>query len=250
MQDINTKCPIKDETNCCKFLNYSINDIVKKDGKHSYNEENLIQAYGRLATRLEKCENSIKTIEKNVFNNVKKLLNIYYKFNKHINIINGNQTNDCQDLSHIVQSYQNIKSTCRGETKKFCDAVDKFKSDCLSKIKKIKCKHVDYNLKHFFTLDDSTIVEFEEEEEAQAQLKRDIKKVVEDEAEGSMGTEITAYLSNTEHVDGDNNGETSNHNASSPVRTITYTSLGLILPLATLYRVKKYLKNLIILYEY
>ncbi|SCA59716.1 hypothetical protein, conserved [Plasmodium vivax] len=246
MQDINTKCPIKDETNCCKFLNYSINDIVKKDGKHSYNEENLIQAYGRLATRLEKCENSIKTIEKNVFNNVKKLLNIYYKFNKHINIINGNQTNDCQDLSHIVQSYRDNENSCKGVTNKFCVALDDLKKYLLSNISLVNCDKEEHNLKYFLSLDNTKNVKLEEEAEAQG--RKDITNVVENEREEAMGTKITEPLSNTKLVDGDNNGEPGNHNASSPVRTITYTSLGLVLPIVTLYRVKKnYLKNVIIL---
>ncbi|KMZ77235.1 hypothetical protein PVIIG_06059 [Plasmodium vivax India VII] len=65
---------------------------------------------------------------------------------------------------------------------------------------------------------------------------------------GHLDTEVTESLGNKQFGMEDNNGEPSNHNAFNPARTITYTSLGLVLPLVTLYRVKKnYLKNVIIL---
>ncbi|KMZ99001.1 hypothetical protein PVNG_03840 [Plasmodium vivax North Korean] len=241
----------ENETYRCKYLNYSINSVVKNNENQKYKEKTLIEAYSRLATNLSVCKDSIKTIEDSVFYNVKELSDIYYKFKNHIKIINDYETTDCQDLYHIVKSYLNIKSTCRDEKNKFCDAVDKFKIDCLSKIKKIKCKHVEYNLKPFPTWDVNTIVEFEEAEaEAQPQERQDRANVVEDVKEGGVDTEETARSSHIGIPDVDHNGDSLKDNASNPVRTITYTSLGLILPLATLYRVKKYLKNLIILYEY
>ncbi|EDL42763.1 variable surface protein Vir22, putative [Plasmodium vivax] len=53
---------------------------------------------------------------------------------------------------------------------------------------------------------------------------------------GHLDTEVTESLGNKQFGTEDNNGESSNYNASNHVRTITYTSLGLVLPLATLYR--------------
>ncbi|SCA59537.1 VIR protein [Plasmodium vivax] len=53
---------------------------------------------------------------------------------------------------------------------------------------------------------------------------------------GHLDTEVTEYLGNKQFGMEDNNGEPSNHNAFNPARTITYTSLGLVLPLVTLYR--------------
>ncbi|KMZ76591.1 hypothetical protein PVIIG_05974 [Plasmodium vivax India VII] len=69
--------------------------------------------------------------------------------------------------------------------------------------------------------------------------------------ERSLNAEGTEKLSNRQFGIEDNNGEPPKDNASNPVRTITYTSLGLVLPLVTLYRVKNnYLKNVIIMCEY
>ncbi|SCO65531.1 Plasmodium vivax Vir protein, putative [Plasmodium vivax] len=232
IKDNYTKCPMKDERDCCKYLNYSINDVLKNNRSHHYNEETFIKAYNILVEELSKCINSIKVIDNNVFNNVKKLSNIYYKFNNHIKIINENQTTDCQHLSHIVQSYLNIKNTCKGDTNNFCDAVDKFKKDYLSKISHVKCKNAVYDLDSFLLLDHTKPLSFEEE----AEEGQDKTKVVEGVGEGGIGTEEAARLRPVELLDVDKNGDPSNHNASNPVRTITYTSLGLVLPLATLYR--------------
>ncbi|CAI7724280.1 PIR protein [Plasmodium vivax] len=234
IQDNYTKCPIEDETNCCKYLNYSINDIVKTDGKHSYNEENLIQAYARLAKRLEKCENSIKSLNKIVLKNVKKLSNSYYKFNKYINAIKGYQNTDCKDVYDSVKFYLNNENSCKGVTNKFCVALDDLKQYLLSNISLVKCNKEEYNLKSFLSLDDGKHVKLKEEEEADGENLR--TEAVKDVIKEGMGTDNAETLSPIELPDVDYNRETSDHNASNPVRTITYTSLGLVLPLATLYR--------------
>ncbi|KMZ76568.1 hypothetical protein PVIIG_06206 [Plasmodium vivax India VII] len=247
IKGIYTEYPIENETYRCKYLNYSINSVIKNNGNLNFTEEQLIEAYVRLATELNVCKDSIKIIEDSVFKNIEELSNIYYKFNKQINMNNRNQTTDCPDFPHSVQSYQNIKSTCRVETKKFCDAVDKFKDHYLSKISQVKCKNVVYELESFLLLDHTKPLSFEEKAEG----KTDRTEVLEDVIREGMGTENAEILNPVEPLDVDNNRGPPKDNASNPVRTITYTSLGLVLPLATLYRVKNnYLKNVIILYEY
>ncbi|SCA60498.1 VIR protein [Plasmodium vivax] len=229
IQDIYTTCPVEDKTDRCKYLNYYINYIVKNNSNKNYSVEELIKAYGRLANKLNMCNDSIKVIEESVFKNIEELSNIYYEFNKYINTINTYQTNDCPDLPQSVQLYLNKENTCEGDKNIFCAAVDKFKNYYLSKIKQAKCKNVKYNLESFLSLDNTEIVN-NEEEGRQARAK------VVEHVTGDRGTEVTATSIHSELDVGDNHDEPSNHNASNPVRTITYTSLGLVLPLATLYR--------------
>ncbi|SCA60310.1 Plasmodium vivax Vir protein, putative [Plasmodium vivax] len=234
INDFYTKWPIENEIDHCKYLNYSINDIVKNDGNHNYNEENLIKAYDTLATRLSECKYRIKPLKKSVLKNVKELSNIYYKFNKYINAIKENPNTDCKDVYDSVKYYRDNENSCKGVTNKFCVALDDLKKYLLSNISLVNCDKEEHNLKYFLSLDNTKNVKLEEEAEAQG--RKDITNVVENEREEAMGTKITEPLSNTKLVDGDNNGEPGNHNASSPVRTITYTSLGLVLPIVTLYR--------------
>ncbi|CAI7723954.1 PIR protein [Plasmodium vivax] len=236
LKDIYTISPINDETVRCKYLNYSINDVLKNNRKNYYNEEKFVKAYNILVEKLIKCNNSINSIEDSVFKKVQDLSNIYYKFNKYIKAINTYQTTDCEDVYNTVELFLSNLYRCRGYTNKFCIAVDNIKNNYLSNISQVNCENVKSKLKSFLTVDDTKTVKLKEESEAQPQAKQDINIVVEDERKGDMGTDVTALLSTTELVDGDNPDEPSNHNASNPVRIITYTSLGFILPLATLYR--------------
>ncbi|SCA83804.1 Plasmodium vivax Vir protein, putative [Plasmodium vivax] len=179
------------KTDRCKYLNYAINDLVKNDGAHNYKEENLIQAYNKLATQLSECNNNIKSIEKSVFNKVKELSNIYYEFDKYLKAIKANQTIDCQGLSNIVQLYLNNQNSCKSENKKFCVAVDKFKNDYLSEISQVNCEKKDSKLKSFLSLGDTVTVTFEGEEEGREEL---------DEKSG-RDRSATEYLQVRPHVE-------------------------------------------------
>ncbi|KMZ89643.1 hypothetical protein PVMG_05928 [Plasmodium vivax Mauritania I] len=209
IQDIYTTCPVEDKTDRCKYLNYYINYIVKNNSNKNYSVEELIKAYGRLANKLNMCNDSIKVIEESVFKNIEELSNIYYEFNKYINTINTYQTNDCPDLPQSVQLYLNKENTCEGDKNIFCAAVDKFKNYYLSKIKQAKCKNVKYNLESFLSLDNTEIVN-NEEEGRQARAK------VVEHVTGDRGTEVTATSIHSELDVGDNHDEPSNHNASNP----------------------------------
>ncbi|SCA83587.1 VIR protein [Plasmodium vivax] len=163
LEDSYTKLSIKDEIDRCKYLNYSINDIVKNDVNHNYNKENFIQAYDKLATRLSECKNKIKSIENSVFDNVKLLANIYYNFNKYINAINTKQATNCEDVYRSVQLYMNNAGRCTGVNNNFCVAVDNFKNYYQSKISQVNCVKKKSKLKSFLSLDDTEAVTVDEE---------------------------------------------------------------------------------------
>ncbi|SCA60349.1 Plasmodium vivax Vir protein, putative [Plasmodium vivax] len=168
LEDFYTKWSIKDEIVRCKYLNYSINDVLRNNRNHNYNEGNFIKAYTILVKKFSKCDNSVKVIEESVFKKVKELTNIYYEFNKYIKAISTYPNTECKDVSHTVELYLNILNRCKGETDKFCIAVNNSKKNYLSKISQIKCDNVEYKLKPFLTLDDINNVKFEEEEEEEA----------------------------------------------------------------------------------
>ncbi|CAG9482890.1 unnamed protein product [Plasmodium vivax] len=175
INDFYSKWPIEYETDRCKYLNYSINDVVKNYGNHNYNEEHLIQAYNRLATELSECKNSIKSIEKSVFMNVKELSNIYYRFNKYINAVKANQDTDCEDVYDSVKLYLSNENSCKGLKNKFCDAVDNFKNYYHQNISLVKCKNAEYILKPFLSLDHAETRNFGEEAE-EAAVEGDVRR--------------------------------------------------------------------------
>ncbi|KMZ94977.1 hypothetical protein PVMG_05646 [Plasmodium vivax Mauritania I] len=181
-----SKCPIKNKTNCCKYLNYAINYEVKINRNSNYSEKQLIDSYNQLATALSEC-NNIKSIEKSVFNKVKELSNIYYEFDKYLKAIKANQTIDCQGLSNIVQLYLNNQNSCMSENKNFCVTVDKFKNDYLSEISKIQCKKVVYTLESFLSLDHTKPLSFEEEAQESEDRAEDVVEVV----RGQVMSDIT-----------------------------------------------------------
>ncbi|VUZ99648.1 PIR protein, partial [Plasmodium vivax] len=185
-----SKLSIEKESDRCKYLNYSINDIVKNDENQKYNKEKFVQAYSGLAKRLNKCESDIKVIEVSVLEKVKELSNIYYEFDKYLKVINKNETTDCQGLPNIVQLYLNDENRCKGAMDKFCNAVEKFKNYYHLKISEAKCKNAVYTLESPLSLDHNKHLSFEE-----GQKREDRAEELE---EGSRGQVMSDFTPNQE----------------------------------------------------
>ncbi|SBT72739.1 Plasmodium vivax Vir protein, putative [Plasmodium ovale] len=118
----------------CKYLNYKINEEVKKLKKSSYNTEqfyiNLILKYKEHGYDMNTiCPGIVDYLSEDVFAKVKDLSNMYYKINKLRKITGASSAEDCNGVKDSLTLYTSYKNGCANRsTDSFCRALEGFKS--------------------------------------------------------------------------------------------------------------------------
>ncbi|SBT83445.1 PIR protein [Plasmodium ovale] len=150
IKDLDNKSNELDEPELCLYMNYCINNVVRKQKNDMYNEINLINAYKELVTQVNKCTNSIEYIDNDVYEKLGDLYKMYINFNQYMN--KDSLHNKCDDIQkHVKSLYMEYQMICHeNKNKEFCNALEEFKSDYNINIKRIgECEHVDIMLPSF-----------------------------------------------------------------------------------------------------
>ncbi|KMZ95500.1 hypothetical protein PVMG_05807 [Plasmodium vivax Mauritania I] len=131
LQDNNN---IGDKNITCKHLNYLINSEVRKFN-YSLNETQelymkIIEEYETQGYPLKTvCNGFIEHLEKDIFEKIQKLYNLYYEFHKFKNL--NTSPRECKKFSEYVQLYVGYMKDCEDKSQEaFCEALKKFSLYC------------------------------------------------------------------------------------------------------------------------
>ncbi|SCA59890.1 Plasmodium vivax Vir protein, putative [Plasmodium vivax] len=156
----------------CNFLNYKINDEVKKLKNVSYNNvdfyNKLINGYKKYVHNLNIiCKKNIGYLDEDIFRKIEDLYKIYTRFNRFVLPSSSSDVSNCQDITDPVDIYNKHKGTCENDINKdFCVALDNFKNDYQTIIGKIitKCKDAEEYLQSYVKLSENTVLLLQEDE--------------------------------------------------------------------------------------
>ncbi|KMZ96447.1 hypothetical protein PVNG_05432 [Plasmodium vivax North Korean] len=118
----------------CKYLNYLINSQVRKFNYPPYETKEfyvkIIQEYEKKKYPLNTiCKGVIEHLDNNIFEKIQKLYNLYYRFNKFINM--SSSSRECKILDEYVQLYRVYMEGCGEESESlFCKALKNFSHYC------------------------------------------------------------------------------------------------------------------------
>ncbi|SCA60274.1 Plasmodium vivax Vir protein, putative [Plasmodium vivax] len=116
----------------CKYLNYRINEELLK---HK-NDQTLEEIYTKLndAYKDQKynlntiCMGIMKPINKDIFEDVKRVFDIYNKFNKILRGHSKSNIPNCNYIDEAIDLYMKYESTCTEQSNtKFCKALEDFR---------------------------------------------------------------------------------------------------------------------------
>ncbi|SBT55881.1 PIR Superfamily Protein [Plasmodium ovale wallikeri] len=150
IKDLDNKCHELKESDRCVYMNYCINDVVRKQKNDMYNEIKLINAYKQLVTQVNKCTNTIEYIDNDDYEKLSDLYKMYYNFNEYVN--KDNSYSKCDDLKKYVKPlYMKYQTICNENTNNdFCNTLEEFKHDYnINRTRLDECEHVDIMLPSF-----------------------------------------------------------------------------------------------------
>ncbi|KMZ83463.1 hypothetical protein PVBG_05580 [Plasmodium vivax Brazil I] len=262
--------------NCCQYINYFLNQRIQKDYNSNQSIFDIYKTYMNLENNSiikNLCLTEINYMDLDKYNKIDKLYEAYYICNFYIS---KRPELSCNRAKSCLRAYNNIMTvyTKRNDAK-FCKTLKDFK-DFLEANEPTSTDECDsifsasllYPRECNQLLDEAKKLDsFIDQEHEKLEIKVELHRMVtgeasEEQTQGRSGVEApgvgvpgyrtgmeaSATLNHAQLVVGDKNEDPPNDNTHIPAKTIIYTSLGSVLPLATLYRVKtNYLKNLIIL---
>ncbi|SCA59752.1 Plasmodium vivax Vir protein, putative [Plasmodium vivax] len=121
---------LADKNGACKYLNYIINKEIREFNNSDYetNEfyDNLINKFDEKNLNLRTdCTESIKLLDKNVFENMGKLYTLYSSFHKYIYM--DEESKDCNEIEKCVPLFKEYTQGCNGDRNDdFCNALLNF----------------------------------------------------------------------------------------------------------------------------
>ncbi|CAI7721770.1 PIR protein [Plasmodium vivax] len=247
--------------NCCQYINYLLNKRVRTDYKSKHTIFDIYNNYmnhenNSMIKNL--CLTEINYMNQEKYNKIHELYNAYkmckfYVSNKHDGM-------SCNRAKLCANEYNNImtKYTKRDDTK-FCKILKDLK-DYLEQNEPIStgdCKWKFSDLLSYPSECNELLQKPEKPDVYMVQtngrlvVQREVKGATpQEQREGTpgvgvpgvgvpgygTGVEGSSTLKDTQSYAEDINSKTPNDNTTIPVGTITYTSLGLVLPLVTLYK--------------
>ncbi|CAI7724063.1 Plasmodium vivax Vir protein, putative [Plasmodium vivax] len=157
----------------CNFLNYKINDEVRKLKNVSYNNvdfyNKLINGYKEYVHDLNIiCKKNIGFLNDDILKKIEDIYNIYTRFNRFVLPSSSSDVSNCQDITDSVDIYNKHKGTCEDDVNQvFCAALDIFKNDYQRYIGKITttCTQAAESLQSYVKLSEDTVLQLQEEEE-------------------------------------------------------------------------------------
>ncbi|SBT73302.1 PIR protein [Plasmodium ovale] len=159
----------------CKYINYKINDEIRKLENTPYEHSDLyskwIAVYRSSSQDIYTiCKENVQHLDGVIFKKVQDLYNMYHKYNKYISTSVSSNTIECTEFEECVNSYNNYESICiNGSDKNFCNALDSFRIYYQSYSGRVvsKCIGTDVLLKSFqmSTEDGQSSIDGEELEE-------------------------------------------------------------------------------------
>ncbi|KNA02243.1 hypothetical protein PVNG_04474 [Plasmodium vivax North Korean] len=275
LMKFNSKDDCKNK-NCCQYINYFLNQRIQKDYNSNQSIFEIYKTYMNLENNSiikNLCLTEINYMDLDKYNKIDKLYEAYYNCNFYIS---KKPKLSCNRAKSCLRAYNDIMTvyTKRNDAK-FCKTLKDFK-DFLEANEPTSTDECDsifsasllYPRECNQLLDEAKKLDsFMDQEHEKLEIKVELHRMVtgeasEEQTQGRSGVEApgvgvpgyrtgmeaSATLNHAQLVVGDKNEDPPNDNTHIPAKTIIYTSLGSVLPLATLYRVKtNYLKNLIIL---
>ncbi|SBT84400.1 PIR protein [Plasmodium ovale] len=154
---------LKDETTTvdtpkkCKYINYRINDEVKKLENTPYGHSELyskwIAEYRSNPEDMSTiCGENMEHLNDIMFKKVQDLYNMYHKYNKYITTSGSSNTTECTEFTACVNLYYSYQSICTmGDSQDFCNALESFRHYYQSYIASVldKCIGTHISLKSF-----------------------------------------------------------------------------------------------------
>ncbi|SCA83570.1 Plasmodium vivax Vir protein, putative [Plasmodium vivax] len=125
---------IGDKNITCKHLNYLINSQIRKFNHPPYETQEfymkIIEEYETQGYPLKTvCNGFIEHLEKDIFEKIQKLYNLYYEFHKFKNL--NTSPRECKKFSEYVQLYVGYMKDCEDKSQEaFCEALKKFSLYC------------------------------------------------------------------------------------------------------------------------
>ncbi|KMZ82969.1 hypothetical protein PVIIG_05264 [Plasmodium vivax India VII] len=173
MEHLQTEADIIEKNKKCNFLNYKINDEVRKLKNGSYNNvdfyNRFINEYKTNAYDLKAiCKKNIGYLDEDIFRKIEDLYKIYTRFNRFVLPSSSSDVSNCQDITDPVDIYNKHKGTCENDINKdFCVALDNFKNDYQTNIGKIitKCPNAEVSLQSYIKATDYAVYVLQEEED-------------------------------------------------------------------------------------
>ncbi|KMZ94935.1 hypothetical protein PVMG_06051 [Plasmodium vivax Mauritania I] len=147
----------------CKYLNYRINDELirhKKNQTLADIHAKLINSYKEKNYHLNTiCKENLEPLDENTFENVKKVFEIYNKFNKTLRSHSSSNNPKCSLINEAIDLYMKYGKSCSEQSNtKFCKALEAFKYYYQTSIGNIneKCTVEKYTLDSFQAQDSGT----------------------------------------------------------------------------------------------
>lgn len=117
-------------TESCQYLNYMlIDEIIRIKKSHIEQEKykEFLETYKTHFPDMNTCINHMKYIDNRIFEDVKKIFELYNNFHKFLTV--GKSSKDCKDLDKCIQLYMSYQN-CRVDrsNKEFCKAIEKFRN--------------------------------------------------------------------------------------------------------------------------
>ncbi|SCA60750.1 Plasmodium vivax Vir protein, putative [Plasmodium vivax] len=171
-----------EKTQKCNFLNYKINDELRKLKNGSYNNvdfyNKLINEYKNYVYDLKAiCKKNIGYLNEEVFKKIGDLYKIYTLYNSFLLPSSSSVDAKCHDISDSVVIYKQYKDTCENDIDKdFCAALDKFKNDYMTIIGHIttKCQNAEESLQSYVQLSEDTVLLLQEDDEDEESAERGV----------------------------------------------------------------------------
>ncbi|CAI7719450.1 PIR protein [Plasmodium vivax] len=284
LMNFNSKEKCKQQ-NCCQYINYLLNKRVREDYGSKGSIFDIYNKYmnhenNNMIKNL--CLTEINYMNQEIYNKIDQLYNAYYTCKYYIPI--NNDRIKCNYANFCANAYNNITTEyIKQDDVKFCKTLKDLKdvieenerlltSDCDSKIS--DSLYYPYECIDILPKSEEMTASMErsnggselpgalgEPSEEQRQETSEVGSLgvrapglrasAIGGPEGGNDTGETANLIPTQSDSNDINAESPSAKTPTPVGTIIGTSLGFVLPLITIYRVRKtYLKIKIILYVY
>ncbi|SBS82068.1 PIR Superfamily Protein [Plasmodium ovale curtisi] len=117
----------------CKYINYKLNDEVRKLENTSYEHSDLyskwIAVYRSSPQDISTiCKENMQHLDDVIFKKIQDLYNMYHKYNKYITTSGSSNSIECTEFTECVNSYNNYESICtKSSDKNFCNALDSFR---------------------------------------------------------------------------------------------------------------------------
>ncbi|VUZ95026.1 PIR protein, partial [Plasmodium vivax] len=247
--------------NCCQYINYILNQTVRRDydsKKDIFDIYNDYMNHENNSMIKNLCLTEINYMNQEKYNKIHELYNEYNNCKYYISIKDNirscnpvescanaynrimtkytkpNDTKSCKNLKDLKDYLERNEPTSTGDCKwKFSDLLS-YPSECNELLQKPEKPDVS------MVQTSGRLVVQREVKGATPQEQREGTPGVGVPGVGvpgyGTGVEGSSTLKDTQSYAEDINSKTPNDNTTIPVGTITYTSLGLVLPLVTLYK--------------